>query len=1055
MELHKLNFCAFWSTYLHFLTTLFLLTNLFQPAIFANTLSNETDHLALLKFKDCTATDPDGLLNSWNDSVHFCKWQGITCGKRHQRVTALNLQGYDLHGIISPYIGNLSFLRFINLRNNSFSGNIPQQVEHLFRLRHLNLSSNMLEGGIPVNLTLCAELSIVSIGQNRLTGKIPSEIGSLRKLVHLNLTENSLTGPIPPSLGNLSSITQLAFSFNNLVGTIPEEIGRLRSLSFFAIGPNNLSGMIPPSLFNISSMNVFSVTGNKFKGSIPPGIGLNMPNLRLLHLGGNEFSGQIPASLPNASQIQKLDAAKNNFVGQVPASFGNFPSLQVLSLFHNNLGSNSSNDLGFITFLTNCSNLEILTLTNNKFGGVLPNSVANFSTQLTQLYLGGNPIVGTIPETLGNLNNLIHLSLDVNLLTGIIPASFGKLQKLQRLYLNSNRLSGRIPSSLGNLTQLVVLYLSENELEGNIHPNIGNCKNLQVMNISHNKLSGDIPSQVIGLSSLVLLNLSQNSLTGILPVEVGKLKNINTLDISENNLTGGIPEIIGGCQSLEFLYLQGNHFQGIIPSSLATLRGLQYLNLSRNNFSGLIPKDLQRLPFLIYLNLSSNNLEGEVPKEGVFRDTSAMSLDGNSKLCGGVSELQLPACPIKVPKQRKLHGFKLKFTISVVAGCSLLFAVIIALYWRRKTQKNKPLSAVSSIKFLPKVSYQTLHQATGGFSLSNQIGSGGFGSVYKGIIDQEENKVVAIKVLNLQQKGASKSFVAECNALRNIQHRNLVKILTCCSSIDYNGNDFKAIVFEYMSNGSLEEWLHRENQSRSLNLLQRLNIAVDVASVLCYLHDHCEPQVIHCDMKPSNVLLDDDMVARVGDFGLARLISTTTDSSQNQSSTVGIKGTIGYAAPEYASGVEPSREGDVYSYGVLVLEMFTGRRPIDKMFKEGLNLHNFVKMAIPGRVMQIVDPTLLATLEEIAPATSQNVVNYTKGYNNEIKAVEENIDNENLSKLNTCVWNCILPTFKIGLACSEESPRNRMSMKEVHRKLHRIKDAYTGVDICQERPRKS
>ncbi|KAM5555628.1 hypothetical protein ABKV19_023514 [Rosa sericea] len=976
MELHMLNFCAFRSTYLHVMTTLFLLTNLFQPTIFANALSNETDRFALLKFKESIATNPDGLLNSWNDYVHFCKWQGITCGRRHQRVTALNLQGYDLHGTISPYIGNLSFLRTFNLSNNSFSGKIPQQVEHLFRLRHLNISFNLFEGGIPVNLTFCSKLSIISLARNRLNGKIPSEIGSLMKLEFLSLQGNNLTGGIPPSLGNLSSLTVLSLGQNNLVGTVPDVLGRLRSLSIFGIGRNTLSGLIPPSLFNISSMNAFSLAKNKFKGSIPPGIGLNMPNLQIMYLGGNEFSGKIPASFSNASQLQSLDVGENNFVGQVPASFGNFPNLQWLSFYKNNLGSNSSNDLGFITFLTNCSNLEMVYLSSNNFGGVLPNSIANFSTQLTQLYLGSNQIAGAIPETVGNLNNLIFLGLEHNLFTGVIPASFGKLQKLQSLFLNSNRLSGRIPSSLGNLTQLFELYLSANELEGSIPPNIGNCKNLQEMDISDNKLSGDIPSQVIGLSSFsVLLNLSQNSLTGILPVEVGKLKNINTLDISDNNLTGGIPEIIGGCLSLEFLYLQGNHFQGIIPSSLAALRGLQYLDLSRNNLSGHIPKDLQRLPFLIHLNLSFNNLEGEVPKEIVFRNKSAISLDGNTKLCGGVSELQLPACPIKVLKQRKLHGFKLKFTISLVGGCSLLFAVVLALCWRRKTQKKKPLIAVSSINFLPKVSYQTLHHATGGFSPSNQIGSGGFGSVYKGILNQEENNVVAIKVLNLQQKGASKSFVAECNALRNIRHRNLVKILTCCSSTDYNGNDFKALVFEYMSNGSLEEWLHRENQSRSLNLLQRLNIAVDVASALCYLHDYCEPQIIHCDMKPSNVLLDDDMVARVGDFGLARLISTTTDSSQNQSSTVGMKGTIGYAAPEYASGVEPSKQGDVYSYGVLVLQMFTGRRPIDEMFKEGLNLHNFVKMAIPESVMHIVDPTLLATLEETAPATSQNIGN--------------------------------------------------------------------------------
>ncbi|KAL6128112.1 hypothetical protein ACLB2K_071468 [Fragaria x ananassa] len=702
--------------------------------------------------------------------------------------------------------------------------------------------------------------------------------------------------------------------------------------------------MIPPSLFNISSMNVFVLSSNKFEGSIPSSIGLNMPNLQKLYLSDNEYSGQIPASISNAFQLQELDLRGNNFVGQVPASLGVLPNLQFLSLEFNKLGSNSSNDLEFITSLTSCSIMEVLALSSNNFGGVLPNSVANFSTQLTGLYLESNQIVGAIPEAIGNLNNLIVLGLDHNLFTGIIPASLGKLHKLQRLSLSTNRLSGGIPSSLGNLTQLF-------------------------------QQSSD------------LLNLSQNSLTGSLPVEVGKLKNIRTLDISGNNLTGDIPESIGGC--------------------------LKCLDLSQNPLSGHIPKDLQRLPFLIYLNLSLNNLEGEVPKEGVFRNISAISLAGNTKLCGGISELQLPECTINVPKLRQFRGFKLKFTISIVVGCSLLFAFLL-----------------------------TLHQVTGGFSPSNQIGSGGFGSVYKGILDQEENIVVAIKVLNLQQKGASKSFMAECNALRNIRHRNLVKIITCCSSTDYNGNDFKAIVFEYMSNASLEDWLYRENQPRSgLNLLQRLNIVVDVASALWYLHDHCEPQIIHRDLKPSNVLLDDDMVARVGDFGLARLIPPSTDSSENHS-TVGIKGTIGYAAPEYAVGDEPSAQGDVYSYGILVLQLFTGRRPTDEMFVDGCNIHTFVKTCIQGRLLEIVDPTLIATLEEETTiSTTNNEVTRIRAFSYDIETGGDNIDNQNSSRMDSYVGKCILPTLKVGLACSEESPRNRMSMEEVHRDLHRIKDA--------------
>ena len=190
-----------------------------------------------------------------------------------------------------------------------------------------------------------------------------------------------------------------------------------------------------------------------------------------------------------------------------------------------------------------------------------------------------------------------------------------------------------------------------------------------------------------------------------------------------------------------------------------------------------------------------------------------------------------------------------------------------------------------------------LFRSTQGFASSNLIGSGSFGFVYKGVLHQQ-GKPVAVKVLNLQNHGAARSFMAECKALRKVLHRNLLKIITSCSSIDYQGNDFKALVFELMPNGSLESWLHEQYESRYLNLAQRLDIAVDVANAIDYLHHGCEMLIVHCDLKPTNVLLDDDMVAHVGDFGLAKLLSSetnTTDSDQTSFSM--IKGTVGYVAP--------------------------------------------------------------------------------------------------------------------------------------------------------------
>ncbi|KAL0003324.1 hypothetical protein SO802_017105 [Lithocarpus litseifolius] len=509
---------------------------------------------------------------------------------------------------------------------------------------------------------------------------------------------------------------------------------------------------------------------------------------------------------------------------------------------------------------------------------------------------------------------------------------------------------------------------------------------------------------------------------------------------------GKLPFEVGNCLILEDLYLQGNSFEGSLPSSIASLKGLQHLDVSQNNLSGSIPKGIEKLPFLEYLNVSFNNFEGEVPTEGVFKNTSVISLIGNAKLCGGISKLQLPKCPISFMKQRKSSGFKLAIVVVSIVIFLFLFSSFLVLYWMKKSKK-KSTAIISTIGLLPNVSYKELYQATSGFSPSNLIGYGSFGVVYKGALGQEE-RLVAIKVLSFQHKRSSKSFMVECNALRNIRHRNLVKIITCCSSMDYSGNQFKALVFEFMTNGSLDIWLHperdNENQSSNLSLLQRLNIAIDVASAIDYLHNHSSQPIIHCDLKPSNILLDDDMVAHVSDFGLARLLPTTDDSSQKQSSTIGIKGSIGYVAPKYGMGGEASTEGDMHSYGIILLEMFLGKRPTDEMFKDGLNLHNFAKMALPERLVQILDPILIPReVEETQTST------LAREYNNEneIQKNEEPLDIVNLCQIDANVHKCLVSVLEIGLACSMESPKERMNMEEVTREMHLIKNAFLGSRI--------
>ncbi|KAL1321794.1 hypothetical protein AAHE18_14G152000 [Arachis hypogaea] len=975
----------------HLLRLFFLL---FTSNTVASALGNESDHLALIKFKESISSDPFGVLSTWNSSTHFCNWQGVNCGSEHQRVTELTLDSYNLQGSISPYVGNLSFLRVLSLQRNNLHGHVPQTISRLFRLRALDLGNNNLVGEFPIGVSNCSKLLGLRLSHNHFGGQIPVEIGSLGNLERLYLVSNKFLGPIPLSMWNLSSLVILTVAYNNLEGNIPDEVGHLKNLVTISLGGNKMSGKIPHSLYNLSSLSGLILSFNQFEGSLPSNMFSNLPNLKDLELDGNQFSGPIPTSITTAFGLQIVDFSYNNFAGQVP-----------------NLGS-----------LRNLSAL---------FLGHLPNFIGNLSTKLTILAFGGNQISGKVPAELGNLVNLIGLGIENNHLTEFIPTSFGNFQKLQRLYMNNNKFSGEVPAIIANLSQLSDLHLSHNMLNGSIPSAIGNCKRLEYLDFSYNNLSGIIPSQVFEIPSLsILLDVSHNSLSGSLSSEIGLLKSIGTLDVFENHLSNEIPEVIGECESLEYLYLQGNSFHGIIPPSLASLKGLRHLYLSRNQLSGIIPQELQNISVLVYFNASFNMLEGEVPMNGVFRNATEVSLSGNGKLCGGISSLRLPPCPSKATKKRKHHGFKIWMIVIITSSVVflLLLSSIFALVSRRRRQRKA--SVDSTNEKVPRVSYQNLYNATNGFSTENLIGSGGYGSVYKAILDSAE-EVVAVKVLNLQLKGAHKSFTAECNALRNIRHINLVKIVTCCSSVDYKGNHFKALVYEYISNGSLDKWLHpnREssNQLRMLNLQQRLEVIRGVASAMHYLHYECEQPVIHCDLKPSNVLLGDNMDAQVSDFGLARLISAVDGNSQNQTSTSGIKGTIGYAPPEYGTSSQVSIEGDIYSFGILVLEMLTRKRPTEEMFKDGCSLHNYVRDACPDNILEIVDATLLLLIgEEIQTPT----------------AAEENNHIENAGHLESNVENCLFSLFKIGLACSVDSPRERMNMMEVNRELNIIKNNY-------------
>uniref|UniRef100_A0ACD6AME3 Uncharacterized protein n=1 Tax=Avena sativa TaxID=4498 RepID=A0ACD6AME3_AVESA len=912
----------------------------------------------------------------------------------------LNLENNNLTGEIPQEIGNLAKLGKVGLGNNQLTGPIPDSFGNLSSLYFLSIFSAQLTGSIPPLQNL-SSLQVLELSGNSLEGSIPAWLGNLSSLIHINLQENHLTGHIPDSLGKLPFLDLLSLSKNNLSGPIPQSLGNLGALTILHLDYNEFEGPFPSSLLNISTLEVLDLQFNRLSGSLPPSIGNELPNIQQLLESVNQFHGTIPPSLCNASTLQWIQGVSNLFSGTIPQCLGiRQENLTVVTFAVNQLETRSDYDWGFMSSLTNCSRLFLLDVGDNKLRGELPNTVGNLSTQLEYFITNMNYITGKVPEGIGNLVNLEFLEMNNNLFEGTIPASFGKLTKLNQLHLENNNLSGSIPSSFSNLQMLTVLSLGGNALGGQIPPNLSNCP-LEKLDLSYNHLSGSVPKEIFSISTLSdYLHLDHNFLTGTIPSEMGNLTKLGLLDLSGNKFFGEIPSSIGECQNLQYLNTSGNYLRGKIPPSIGQLTGLLVLDLSHNNLSGSIPKFLGTMRGLASLNISFNNLNDEVPTGSNRRGICQCNFCFSYGKCWA----------------------KLAIIISV-CGAVILVTLVFALstFYRRSRKRKSNMQTLLVNEQYVRVSYAELVGATNGFASENLIGAGSFGSVYMGTMRiNDQQVVIAVKVLNLAQRGASQSFVAECETLRCIRHRNLVKILTVCSSIDFQGHDFKALIYEFLPNGNLDKWLHQHiteaGEENGLDLQVRLQIAIDVASSLEYLHQHKPMPIIHCDLKPSNILLDGEMIAHVADFGLARFLHKDSDISSGWAS---MRGTIGYAAPEYGLGNEVSIHGDVYSYGILLLEMFTGQRPTESKFGEALGLRKYVQMALEGRAVNVIDQHLLPELQDCDASTSNS---HKTGRDMRIA--------------------CISSIMHIGISCSAEMPTDRLQIGNALKELQAIRNKF-------------
>ncbi|KAK4487012.1 hypothetical protein RD792_006327 [Penstemon davidsonii] len=908
-------------------------------------------------------------------------------------------------GELPSTIFNISSLLDIDLVDNGISGNIPDVIcTQSAKLQRLVLDTNRINGNIPSSLTHCRMLEALSLSFNEITGNIPGEIWNLSSLQEFYLDRNSFTGTIPPSIGNMSSLTSLGLGDNNIQGEIPIEMGLLSNLTFLNLRMNELNGEMPQSIFNLSRLETLSLIDNDLSGTIPFSINRGLPNLEGLYLGANRFSGRIPYSITNLSNITELDLSVNYFSGNIPITLGNMQNLEFLNFETNQLANDLSvNEQDFLTSLANCRYLKYLSISDNSITGLLPKSIGsgNLSTSLESFIALSCRISGTIPNEIGNLSNLIWLALGDNELNGIISPTLGKLKSLQRLDLSGNRLQGSIPNNFCNLRNMYEARLSGNRISGQLPTCIGNLLSLQELYLTNNAFSSSLPSSLWSNERIRILNFSNNFFNGSLPYETGNLKGLTVLDLSGNQFYGRIPSSFGQLESLNRLALSNNKLQGPIPDFFDKFKGLEYLDMSHNNLSGEIPKSLEMLAYLSNFNVSFNDLSGEIPNGGPFINFTTDSFRGNKGLCGA-SRFKFNACkPSKLKSSRKKKF--IKYILPPIAF--IIFASIIVILFLR----YRPTPLLSPLSDLPlgltheRVSYYELLRATNNLDEVNLIGRGSLGLVYKGIFSN--GMTAAVKVFNLDVQGAIKSFDIECQILSSIRHINLVKVITSCSNLD-----FKALVMEYMPKGNLDQWLYSQNYF--LDIAQRLGIMIDVASAIEYLHQDNSSPIVHCDLKPSNILLNEDMVARVGDFGIAKLL--TNDRRMELTKTLG---TIGYMAPEYGSEGLISTSVDVYSYGILLMETFTRKKPTDEMFLGQLTLRSWVFGSLPNGIAKIADVDLL------------------------------NVDRENIRAKHEMLLTLII---ELALECTADSPEERLNIKDVSIRLKKIK---IGVQEQQNRGR--
>ncbi|KAK7294904.1 hypothetical protein RJT34_17803 [Clitoria ternatea] len=815
----------------------------------------------------------------------------------------------------------------------------------------------------------------------------------------LYLMTMNLSGTLAPQLGQLSHLEILDFMWNNLTGTIPKEIGSIKSLRLLLLNGNNLSGSLPDELGNLSNLNRLQVDENQLSGPIPESFA-NMINVKHLHMNNNSFSGQLPSSLAKLSNLLHLLVDNNNLSGSLPPDYSMLHGLAILQLDNNNFSGS-----GIPSTYANLSRLVKLSLRNCSLQGAMPD--LSSIPKLSYLDLSSNRLTGRIPPN-KLADNMTTIDLSNNQLNGSIPQSFS-FPHLQKLLLENNFLSGSIPASIWqNMSfsgkaklQIDLHNNSFSDVLGNLNlpANVtlrlsGNpiCKNSNIQSIG----------QYCGPEGDEAAQDSTNS-TGC-PLQSCPTDNYYEYDPSSPfHCFCAAPLRIGyRLKSPSFSYFPPyvNRFEHYITESL----NLNLYQLSIDTYAweeG--PRLRMNLKLFPSYNASRSNMfnTSEVRRiKGIFTSWQFPSTDFfgpyellNFTLLGPYADLN-----IDDPKKRKISTGIIIAAIIAAAACVLAISAIVILLKSRRHMKyhhrisRKRMSSNISIKIdgMKVFTFKELAHATNKFNMSTKVGQGGYGNVYKGVLS--DDTFVAVKRAEEGSLQGQKEFLTEIELLSRLHHRNLVSLIGYC-----NEEGEQMLVYEFMPNGTLRDWISGKSKKTKggLNFGTRLRIAMGAANGILYLHSEADPPIFHRDIKASNILLDSKFTAKVADFGLSRLVPYLDEegTAPKYVSTV-VKGTPGYLDPEYLLTHKLTDKSDVYSLGIVFLELLTGMQPIS----HGKNIVREVNVARQsGTIYSIID-----------------------------------------SRMGLYPTDCLDKFLTLALSCCQDKPEERPSMLDVVRELEDI-----------------